>query len=84
MVAIARPSAPTRIQQILLTTAHHFSIRTSPEPQLALSEGEFRDPLRFRWSDTPKPPVRHPPSASTVQAGMCPAWWGKPPGTSGP
>jgi hypothetical protein len=72
MVAIARPSAPTRIQQILLTTAHHFSICTAPEPQLALSDGEFRDPLRFRWADTPQLPVKHPPTTSSVQAGMCP------------
>jgi hypothetical protein len=64
MVVIARPSAPTRIQQILLTTAHHFSIRTSPEPQPALHQGEFKDPkdpLPFRWCEKPKPPARHPP-----------------------
>ena len=58
MVAIALSSARTRIQQILLTTAHHFSIRTAPEPQLALSDGEFKDPLPFRWCDKPKPPAR--------------------------
>ena len=61
MVAIALLSAPTRIQQILLTTAHHFSIRTPPEPQLAQSDGEFKDPLPFRWCDKPKPTVSHQP-----------------------
>ena len=61
MVAIALSSGPTRIQQILLTTAHHFSIRTPPEPQLALSDGEFKDPLSFRWCDKPKPTVSHQP-----------------------
>lgn len=60
MVVIARPSAPTRIQQILLTTTHHFSIRASPELQLALCEGEFKDPLPFRWCEKPKPPARYP------------------------
>lgn len=59
MVAIALSSAPTRIQQILLTTAHHFSFRTAPKPQLALSDGEFIDPLPFRWCDKPKPPTLH-------------------------
>ena len=75
MVAIARSSASTRIQQILLTTAHHFEIRALPDPQLALPDGEFRDPLRFRWSETPRLPVRHQPvaSCSALSTEMSPA-----------
>ena len=75
MVAIARSSASTRIQQILLTTAHHFEIHALPDPQLALPDGEFRDPLRFRWSETPSLPVRHQPDAIcfALLAGMIPA-----------
>lgn len=64
MVAIALSSAPTRIQQILLTTAHYFSIRTWSEPELALFDGEFKDPLPLRWSDTPRQPVRQHRDAS--------------------
>ena len=60
MVSIARSSASRRIQQILLTTAHHFEIRAlpslpSPDVQPALPHGEFIDPLPFRWVDAPKP-----------------------------
>ncbi len=63
MVAIVRSSASQRIQQILLTTAHHFEIRalpsltslSLPNVQLALPHGEFRDPLPFRWVDAPRP-----------------------------
>ena len=63
MVAFTRSSASRRIQQILLTTAHHFEIRSFPslpslslpDVQLALPHGEFRDPLPFRWVDAPKP-----------------------------
>ena len=61
MVVIARPSAPTRIQQILLTTAHFFSIRTSPESQLAMCKGKLKNSLPFRWCDKPKPPAGHQP-----------------------
>ena len=64
MVAIARSSASTRIQQILLTTAHHFEIRALPDPQLALPDGGLRDPLPFCRSETPRLPVRHQPVAS--------------------
>ena len=63
MVAIARSSASQRIQQILLTTAHHFEIRalpslshlSLPDVQFALPHEEFRDPLPFRWVDAPEP-----------------------------
>ena len=63
MVAFPRSSACTRIQQILLTTAHHFEIRafpslhslSLPDVQFALPHGKFRDPLPFRWADAPKP-----------------------------
>ena len=63
MVSIARSSISRRIQQILLTTAHHFEIRalpslsylSLPDVQFALPHGEFRDPLPFRWVDAPKP-----------------------------
>jgi hypothetical protein len=75
MVAIARSSASTRIQQILLTTAHHFEIRALPDPQLALPYGEFRDPLRFRTSETSRLPVRHQlvVSCSALSTTMSPA-----------
>ena len=53
MIAIVRSSAPTRIQQILRTTALHFEIGALPDSQLALPHGEFRDPLPFRWVDAP-------------------------------
>ena len=77
MVAIARSSVCPRIQQILLTTAHHFEIRPLPDPQLelALPHGEFKDPRPFRWSDTPSLPVRHQPvaSCSALSTEMSPA-----------
>ena len=75
MVAIARSSASTRIQQILLTTAHHFEIRALPDPQLALPDGEFRDLLRFRWSETLRLPVRHQlvVSCAALSTAMSPA-----------
>jgi hypothetical protein len=60
MVAIARSSASTRIQQILLTTAHHFEIRAFPEPPCEPFDGEFKDPLPFRWSDTPRQSIFQP------------------------
>ena len=60
MVAIARSSssatAPARvsarIERILRTTAQHFSIPALPDLALALPEGEFKDPLPYRWVDT--------------------------------
>ena len=60
MVAIARSSAYAQLQKILLIAAHHFEIRAlpslpSPDVQLALPHGEFRDPLPFRWVDAPEP-----------------------------
>ena len=66
MVAIARSSASTRIQQILLTTAHYFEIRAFAEPQRELFDGEFKDPLPFHWSDVPSLSARHPPFASST------------------
>ena len=59
MVFIASSSAFTRLQQILLTTAKHFDIRVLPNPQLVLSQGEFIDPLPFRWSDLRAPCILH-------------------------
>ena len=75
MVAIARSSASTRIDQILRVTAKHFEICASPGPQLALPQGEFIDPLRFRWSNTPTPHSRQPPSTDSRArlSGMRPA-----------
>ena len=61
MVAIARSSPRTPIQQILLITAKHFEIRVLPDLQLALPKSEFIDQLRFRWSEKPSPFPRQPP-----------------------
>ena len=67
MMVVTRSSAPTRIEQILLTTAQHFEIRalplysplpsspSLPDVQLALTHGEFTDPRPFRWVDAPTP-----------------------------
>lgn len=52
MVAFSRSGASARIQQILLTTAKHFSLH-APEPVLRLDRGEFIDPLPLRWRSTP-------------------------------
>ena len=52
MVAFSRSSAPSRIQQILRTTAKHFSLHI-PEPQLFLDR-EFVDPQALRWSEVPR------------------------------
>ena len=46
MVAITSP-----IQQILLVTERHLSIRPRP-PQLALYSSEFKDPIRWRERST--------------------------------
>ena len=53
MVTFSRSIASTRIQQILRTTAKHFSLHV-PDPQLCLDLGEFIDPLPLRWSDAPR------------------------------
>ncbi len=56
MAAIAHSSASTRIRQIILTTARHFSIPIRPhrrDPRLVLYGGEFKDPMPFRWRNTP-------------------------------
>lgn len=55
MVAIAFARTSTCLEKILQITAQHFELRDLPDPQLALPHGEFRDPLPFRWVDTPKP-----------------------------
>lgn len=52
MVAFIGPNAPTRIQQILRTTAKHFSLDW-PEPELQLHHGEFIDPWSLRWMSGP-------------------------------
>ena len=46
MVSITSP-----IQQILLVTERHLSIRPRP-PQLALYSSEFKDPIRWRERST--------------------------------
>ena len=63
MVVIAFPRTPTCAQKILQITAQHFEIRALPDPQLALPDGEFRDPLPFRWVDVPQPFIYPLPSA---------------------
>lgn len=54
MVAFSRSSASARFQQILRTTAKHFSLH-APAPVLGLDCGEFIDPLPLRWRDAPGP-----------------------------
>lgn len=63
MVVIAFPRTPTCAQKILQITAQHFEIRALPDPQLALPDGEFRDPLPFRWVDAPQAFIYPLPSA---------------------
>ena len=67
MAVVTRSSVPTRIEQILLTSAQHFEICAVPlhsplpsrpsllDVQLALAHGEFTDPRPFRWVDVPTP-----------------------------
>lgn len=69
--AIARPiasaRAPAPIEKILRTTAQHFLIPVLPDPALALPDGEFKDPLPFRWVKAPRQPARcQLPSASVA------------------
>lgn len=52
MVAFSRSAASAHIQQILRTTAKHFSLH-APEPVLRLDRGEFIDPLPLRWKSAP-------------------------------
>lgn len=63
MVVIALPRTPTCTKKILQITAQYFEIRALPDPQLALPDGEFRDPLPFRWIDAPQPSIYPLPSA---------------------
>ena len=53
MVTFSRSNGSARIQQILRTTAKHFSLHV-PETQLRLDRGEFVDPLPLRWSNVPR------------------------------
>ena len=53
MVTFSRSTGSARIQQILRTTAKHFSLHV-PETQLRLDRGEFIDPLPLRWSNVPR------------------------------
>ena len=62
MVVIAFPRTQTCAQKILQITAQHFGIRALPDPQLALPDGEFRDPLPFRWIDAPQSSIYPLPS----------------------
>ncbi len=67
MVSITSP-----IQQILLVTERHLSIRPRP-PQLALYSSEFKDPIR--WRDQPTAVHRRSFAisvASITGSGRCP------------
>lgn len=56
MVVFSRSIAPTRIQQILRTTATYFSLHAL-DPQLCLDLGEFIDPLPLLWRNASGPPT---------------------------
>ena len=61
MVAFSGSIAPTRIQQILRTTATHLSLHVL-ELQPCLDHGEFIDPLPLRWRNAPGPLTHGGPS----------------------
>ena len=69
MVAFSSSSASARFQQILRTTAKHFSLHV-PETQLRLDRGEFIDPLPLRWRDAPRP-LAHGGPASRNGTELC-------------
>ena len=69
----AHTRANARIAQILRITAQHFSISALPDSALALPQGEFKDPLPYRWVDAPRPAhqLLHRASASANANSSC-------------
>lgn len=59
MVAIAPSSVSTRIQHILLTTAHHFSIRSRSETSHDAAGSDWADPLPLRWTTSSRVKSEH-------------------------
>jgi len=69
----ARARANARIAQILRITAQHFSVPALPDPALALPQGEFKNPLPYRWVDAPRP-VRALLPRTSATTGSASAW----------